>query len=254
MGDGAALSSYVVPKLDAKDYIKNRIFGGTMPKEPSDKNNFIAMVQKLAEKTPGPNKYNVTEMDDKKWKNAKGGRFAKLSREVKPRSAKSPSLGQYNLDLGFGLTTPRTPGGPMSKGERKSGVYNTARIRAERTPAPGKYEVAAEPEKNMRPSAYFRSHTNESALAKENRKQSAPGPGEYDIKYAPVEKRVPVWGSSKGEVTTFIDKLIKDKSKMPAPGHNGIVEPKMLDRTGQALHTARLLSDRGSQRRCHSAR
>lgn len=236
---GFALPEYVVPQVSHKP----TVFGGTMPKESGEKSSFMARVVKAAGATPGPEKYDIVGLDAKRWtKGGMGGKFCKLPRDARTKlAAKMPAVGQYHVEPAMERITPRTMGGPMSKGDRSSSLWDTAAHRSRKTPAPGKYELAPADPKEQKLSPVFQTKKTESRGGK---KSTVPGPGDYTPQFQLTETKVPNWSSSKADAKTFIDKLEKDKAKLPAPGHRDLVDSKLLDRVGMQHHTANLLVDR----------
>jgi len=232
---GFALDEYITPRCD---HYKTIVPGGTMPKATSNVGSMLAEVAKAA-KVPGPEAYNKEFLNKPFTARSKGGTFSKLTREWGPSQPKSPSVGQYETETP--ATKPKLRGGMMAKTDRGCYFYDRAVKGSQWKPAPGKYDGDKPPAHKQSPS--FASPRTESRDVA-GRKAPTVGPGYYTPNYVPVEKKVAGFTSSKEETKSFLDRLTKEKEKVPAPGHNGIPESKVEDRLGKKMHSNMLLTDR----------
>merc|ERR1719265_2503574 len=144
---------------------------------------------------------------------------------------KVPPVGQYNVAEAMVGTKPRTKNGKLPQAPRGCFFVDTANDRGGKTPAPGKYEPHGQPPHVMVPS--FNKITTESRSSK---KPQQPGPGQYNINHSQVEDKIPNYPQDKQAPKTFIDRIKADKAKLPAPGHCGIPDSKVVNTKG--VHTA----------------
>jgi len=227
-GNGFALPEYVAPRVGAK---KTTMFG-TMAKASTEHGSCFTESKKKA-KGPGPEQYQQLLSKDFNHK-AKGGTFSKLERGFGKNGTKNPAVGQYESSSQH--CEPKIMGGTLPKTERKGGFENTKDGHKQ---APGKYDgLAPEPHK---PGPQFQSSVTESRMPKP---ASKVGPGYYALDYKQTETKVPCYGGSQEKAKSYLDAHVKGMDKLPGPGHTGIPDSKVHDRTGKRLHSARLVADR----------
>eukprot|EP00747_Dinoflagellata_sp_TGD_P184951 gnl/TRDRNA2_/TRDRNA2_41112_c0_seq1.p1 gnl/TRDRNA2_/TRDRNA2_41112_c0~~gnl/TRDRNA2_/TRDRNA2_41112_c0_seq1.p1 ORF type:complete len:270 (-),score=48.21 gnl/TRDRNA2_/TRDRNA2_41112_c0_seq1:40-849(-) len=235
---GFALEAYVVPKCG----MDKKVQYGTMPKASLEAGGLFADVKSRANAAPGPEKY-FKDFLEKSWTaKASGGTFGKVGRDGPKQDSKTPAVGQYDASTGIALTRPRTRGGMMSKTDRGSIFYDAAMKNSKNSPPPGKYDAVMPTKKKVAVPKFYHDQ-NKSRLPKSGNNL---GPGVYNPNHAAIEKRPPNYASSKDPSRSFLDTLVKQKEKIPAPGHRGIPESKNVDRIGWAKHTNQILNDRAS--------
>jgi len=230
---GFALAEYVVPRAGFGPTIP----GGTMPKAPNEKGAFFSQVQRQASKVPGPEHYNKEFLNKSFTKESMGGKFSTLPRGWGKVDKKSPAVGQY--ETLSQQCSPRTKGGTMPKRDRGCLFYDIATKQSKWLQAPGKYDAAGVGEKVKVLS--FNSSKTES---RNPHKPNTVGPGYYNPNFAHTEDRVPSYTGSKEPNKSFLELGLKQKANMPAPGHRGIPDSKVLDREGGRKHATMILNDR----------
>lgn len=231
-GIGFAMDEYVTPRHGPAKEAQ----ASTIPKASLEVGGLFSQVTKSS-KVPGPEHYNKDFLDKTFNKDARGGTFSKLTREWgSGKNAKAPSVGQYNIMSG--QTTPRVHGGLMCKTDRGCYFLDRAIRQTRDNPAPGKYS-GDQPSKHTATPAFTQTKTESRQPAKSN----PVGPGYYNVDHKNVEKTSISYSSSKQATKSFLDGITKSKAAVPAPGHNGIPDPKGLDRAGHKMHTQRLLHD-----------
>lgn len=224
--EGFALPEYVVPRTGYDPSTP----GGTIPKASNEVGSLFAKPKK-AVSGPGPQHYHQDFLT-KPFGGKLSSKFSKLDRNWVQDPGKSPAVGQY--ESFSDLTSPRTRGGKMPKSDRGCLFYDQAVSDSKWKPAPGKYN-ANKVEKHLT-SPTFHEPTGTPRVAK---KANQLGPGYYSPNWEPMEKRPPSFSGSKEEWRSA--KAPKDKT--PAPGHNGIPESKLEDRSGRQKHCRKLLGD-----------
>lgn len=234
MPEGFALDEYLTPRGQHSFHVP----GGTMPKAPNDHGSSFAMAQKTSGGVPGPGQYDLDRLDQKKW-NAKGNTFTKLSRDSKLGGRASPSVGQYQTAGAMVLTSPRIPGGPMTKASKGCALTDNAVRKFKNMPDPGKYNPSHI--SGHIPSLTFNPPKTQS---KNPPARVPPGPGTYEPSFVQTELRIPAYTSSKEASKSHIDGIQREKAKIPAPGFVGIPDPKNVDRAGTFKHTQVLLKHR----------
>merc|ERR1712224_1141488 len=106
---GFALDAYMAVRCELPQKPK----GGTMAKAAAGTGGFFAENAKHSEKAPGPGHYNRELLDRTFVREARGGTFSKLTRDLGKNVDKTPSVGQYEITNA--QTTTRIRGGLMSK-------------------------------------------------------------------------------------------------------------------------------------------
>lgn len=236
-GEGFALDAYVTPKFGPLKPDPSYM----MPKSTREVGGVFEAVQKAA-KNPGPDHYNKEFLGQDFTKHAVGGKFGNLGREFpKSHTKNTPAVGQYDILTASGYTSasPRLKGGKLPQQTRGCYLYDVAVKRSKWSQAPGKYDGNKLPVHISSPGM-----TTTKTDSKSPRKPSEVGPGYYNVNHNQVDKRSVAYSSSKNPGKSFLDEYTKGKDKQPAPGHNGIPDSKVQDRTGQAKHSIRLLGDR----------
>jgi len=213
---GFALAEYEVPKFG----LPNKVPGGTMPKDAGEFTSRLGQIKRQAAKCPGPGMY----VGHKDWKLNRGFLFAKCARDKGLRMNKVPAPGHYENASSMAMTRPRSIGGQLSKGTKRSFLDNVAE-KAGKTPAPDKYQPKFQ-EAHL-PAPSFDIKKTESRMPK---KTLAPGPGHYEPKYASIEKVPPNYGTSKETAKSFVDRVTKLKEKLPAPGHYEMTKLEKISR------------------------
>lgn len=235
-GTGFALCEYVVPKCGEGDTLQY----GTMPKCSKDCGSlFHGWEAKEAMKRPGPDHYNKDILEKNFSRKAKGGQFSKLTRDYggAKNTLRTPAVGQY--ESSSPLVAQSIRGGSLPKTERSCWHLKLTEKQSKWRPAPGAYNPE-QLEKHLRCPSF-----NQSRTESRNPKRVSPvGPGFYNPNYDPVTESGKFYSASKEASTSHVDRILKGKDKTPAPGHNGVLDVKCHDRTGQGLHSARLLHDR----------
>eukprot|EP00928_Gymnodinium_smaydae_P048627 TRINITY_DN32525_c0_g1_i1.p1 TRINITY_DN32525_c0_g1~~TRINITY_DN32525_c0_g1_i1.p1 ORF type:complete len:286 (+),score=43.27 TRINITY_DN32525_c0_g1_i1:124-858(+) len=232
MGDaGFALDEYVAPRHGAQSSAPQH----TMPKASLEVGGMLADVKNRA-KVPGPEMYNKGFLEKSFNAKAAGGTFAKGSKEYQKAATKTPSVGHY--ETVSVQCTPKVKGGSMGKNDRGCYFLDVGMKHSKNVPAPGKYDAVVPGAKPKAP-IFAQSKTESRNPAK----PSQIGPGHYQIDHSLVEKRQPIYSSPREATKSFLDKAIKGKEKLPAPGHNGTLESKVEDRAGRRVHMAKLLGD-----------
>jgi len=211
-----------------------------MPKDAGENSSQLGMIKKLAGKTPGPGHFNISHMDEKEWA-SKGYRFVKSTKDTDLKVNKNPPVGQYNVAEGMNYTKRRTMGGKLPQAPRGCHFWDTASHRSNLTPAPGKYELGGLKQKNMSPS--FNKVKTETRSAK---KPPQPGPGQYEVNHTLTEPKVQLYPQDKENKKTFIDRVKVQKAKLPAPGHCGIPDSKVVNSKGVQQHATRLLHEKAA--------
>jgi len=242
--EGFALAEYVVPRTGYEASVKF----GTIPKAPNEAGSLFAEGKRNA-KLPGPDTYHKDFLNRTWGDKAPGGGFSKLVRQgITDKSRKnSPAVGTY--DCNTLQCSPRVRGGIMSKSARGCLFYDQAVSDAKWKPAPGKYNP-----KHQEPHLICPAWTSDSGASRMPKKAGLLGPGHYTPGYNQTEKTPIVYSGSKEESGSFLEQKA-NKDKTPAPGSNGIPDPKTLDRSGKQAHCRRLLADREViPRQPHSAR
>lgn len=202
---GFALAEYEVPKFG----LPSKVPGGTMPKDAGEFTSRLGQIRRQAGKVPGPGMY----VGHKDWKLNRGFVFSKTPRDKGTRMNKVPAPGHYD-SAGLSVTRPRSIGGQLSKGAKRSFLDNVAE-KSGKTPAPDKYQPRFQEVHIPAPS--FDVKKTESRQG--GKKQQNPGPGHYEPKYTSTEDRPPTYGTSKDTIKSFVDRVTKLKEKLPAPGH-----------------------------------
>lgn len=232
MGEDAsafALDAYLVPRHGTAPGTP----GGTIPKADKDKGGLFAEVNRRAADGPGPEKYHKDILAQSFVRNLKGGKWSsKPSRQWMKMSGATPSVGQYDVSKAIDATKKRTKGCKISRNDRKCFIQPSSII-----PAPGAYDPK------------LRDHFNSpmwSTVKTQSRipRMSSMGPGHYNPMHALIEKKVLAYSGSKDGAKSFLDKIMANSEKSPAPGHVGIPASRWEDRAGKAMHTTRLLLDR----------
>jgi len=229
--EGFALAEYQVPRAGHPPTVPF----GTIPKAPNEAGSLFTEAKKSA-KNPGPDTYHKDFLNRTWAAKAAGGQFSKLSRDGDLRKKNTPSVGTYETHSV--QTTPKVRGGLMPKTARGCLFYDQAVSDSKWKPAPGKYEPKR-PEKHLDCPQF----TVESGVSRVPKKAGLLGPGHYTPNFAQTEKAPVVYSGSKEEGNNFLEKRAS-KDKTPAPGSNGIQDPKALDRVGKQNHCRRLLGDR----------
>merc|ERR1712137_1342328 len=152
----------------------------------------------------------------------------------------APAVGQYKTE---NMLTQRNTGG-CSKSTTARGCYfyDEAVKRSQSTPAPTCYNP--KPKESGKRVASFK--TPQSYSRQPTKPSEVGAGGYYNPKHDYGRKRVPCFVNSKGASYSFLQDVfrIKDKEKLPAPGHRGIPESTRLDQAGQRNHASRMLHDR----------
>lgn len=229
--DGFALAEYQVPRAGHPPSVQF----GTIPKAPNEAGSLFTEAKKTA-KYPGPDAYHKDFLNRTWAAKASGGGFSKLSRDGDLKKKNSPSVGTYESHST--LCSPKIRGGIMPKTARGCLFYDQAVSDSKWKPAPGKYEPKR-PEKHLDCPQF----TVETGVSRVPKKTGLLGPGHYTPNFAQTEKAPVVYSGSKEEGNNFLEKRAS-KDKTPAPGSNGIQDPKALDRVGKQNHCRRLLADR----------
>eukprot|EP00747_Dinoflagellata_sp_TGD_P178612 gnl/TRDRNA2_/TRDRNA2_27853_c0_seq1.p1 gnl/TRDRNA2_/TRDRNA2_27853_c0~~gnl/TRDRNA2_/TRDRNA2_27853_c0_seq1.p1 ORF type:complete len:273 (-),score=36.63 gnl/TRDRNA2_/TRDRNA2_27853_c0_seq1:167-985(-) len=233
-GNGFAMEGYTVPKCTLPERTKY----GTMPKAKLEAGGMFASVKQRADAAPGPEKY-FKDMYEKSWTaKSPGGSFSKVGREGPKPKNEGPAVGTY--DTQSSQVVSRTTGGLMSKTDRTSVFWDEAQKNCKNSPAPGKYDpVVPQSYKVVSP----RFHNTEN-VSRNPTKPSTLGPGVYNVSHKLCEKRTLTYSSSKGSPKSYLDSIVKAKEKLPAPGHKGVPDSKVIDTVGTYKHCAIILNDR----------
>jgi len=224
-----------------------------MPKDTGEKQSRLGQIKKHSAGIPGPGHYDTAVADQKKWHKTVLGTFSKMARDTLFQRNKVPPVGYYNGDPT--VTKPRLKNGKLAQSPRVCYIMDTAERRSRASPTLGMYKPNDPTYRVPTPSFAHGSRKERerasSAPPGKNNKTGGPGPGSYEIKYMQVDQEPP-WSDIKREhketfdketKKTFIDKIQKDKSKVPAPGH---VNPdaKIHNKVSPRLHALRLMQDR----------
>lgn len=231
---GFALEEYTVPKFGSW----KQVVGGTMPKDAGENSSQLGQIRKIASKVPGPGHFDISHMDQKSWA-SKGGHFVKSAKDAGWKANKVPPVGQYHVAEAVGYTKKRTMGGKLPQAARGCHFWDTAAARSSVTPAPGKYEPHGQPQHLQVPN-----FTKTKTESRSTKKPAHPGPGQYDVNHSLTEERIPNYGTDKQAPKTFIDRIKADKAKLPAPGHCGIPDSKVVNTKGVQKHANGLLHSR----------
>jgi hypothetical protein len=241
-----ALEEYTCPKFG----FGRTVPGGTMPKDTGEKQSRLGQIKKHSAAVPGPGHYEEAR-DTKRWTKVLLGSFSKMPRDSGFHRNKTPPVGYYNGDLG--PVKPRLKNGKVSQTPRVCAVVDTAERRARMSPSPNLYKPN-DPTYRV-PTPYFNKggKGRASSAPPGGKRGGPPGPGSYEIKYGTVDGESP-WNEPKGNhketfnkeaKKSFIDRIQKDKAKVPAPGHVGNVDAlKVHNKISPRLHCIRLLHDR----------
>lgn len=225
-----------------------------MPKDSGEKQSRLGQIKKQSAGIPGPGHYDLAAQDQKRWAKVLLGSFSKMPRDAVNvfQRNKTPPVGYYNADLSS--TKPRLKNGKVSQSPRVCAVTDTAERRSRASPTLGFYKPNDPTYRVPTPSfAHGGKGRASSAPPGGKAKSGGPGPGSYEIKYIQVDEEAP-WNMGNGphketfdkEVKkTFIDRIQKDKAKVPAPGHVGNVDAlKYHNKVSPRLHALKLLADR----------
>lgn len=243
-----ALEEYTCPKFG----FAKTVPGGTMPKDTGEKQSRIGQIKKQAAWVPGPGHYDTEAQDKKRWAKLLLGTFSKMPRDLMFARNKTPPVGYYNGDLS--VTKPRLKNGKVSQSPRVCAIVDTAERRSRLSPTLGFYKPNDPTYRVPTPSfAHGGKGRASSAPPGKTSKGAGPGPGSYEIKYGQVDGEAPwnvpntqtkeTW--NKETKKTFIDKIQKDKAKVPAPGHVGFPDSsKIHNKVSPRLHAMKLMQDR----------
>lgn len=219
-----------------------------MPKAAAGAGGLFAEMAKHAEKAPGPGHYSRETSDRNFLKEARGGTFSKLTRDMNKMADKTPAVGQYQVTSS--QTTRRIRGGLMAKTDRKCAFAKIAeKLNEMNGNGPGKYDPHV-PEKHQQ-CPNFQSGSSESRNGK---KITSVGPGYYNPTYDLVEHSVPCYSSSREDTSSFLNRLQKDKDKNPFPCYKDMPDSKVHDKIGKRHHCDRLIKDRNVPPRIASRR
>lgn len=250
-----ALETYTCPKFG----FAKTVPGGTMPKDTGEKQSRLGQIKKHSAAVPGPGHYDLGAMDQKRWAKVLMGTFSKMPRDkYAGHGNKTPPVGYYNGNPD--TVKPRLKNGKLAQSPRVNMIVDTAERRSKLSPTLGFYKPKCWPDaatfRVPTPSFSHGQKRSASAPPGKNNKNSAPGPGSYEIKYIQVDRESP-WSDVKKDhketfnkeaKKTFIDRIQKDKAKVPAPGHRpaeGIADAgKVINKVSPRLHAQRLLFDR----------
>jgi len=243
-----ALEEYTCPKFG----FSRTVPGGTMPKDSGEKNSRLGQIKKHSANVPGPGHYDMSAAEQKRWARALMGTFSKMPRDKHNGGNKTPPVGYYNFNPD--VVKPRLKNGKVSQSPRVCAIVDTAERRSRNSPTLGFYKPNDPTYRVPTPSFVHGGKRASSAPPGKNNKNSAPGPGSYEIKYMQVDNEMP-WSEVKKEQQketfnkepkkTFIDKIQKDKAKVPAPGHVGNPDAaKIHNKVSPRLHCLKLLQDR----------
>lgn len=230
---GFALEEYTVPKFGSW----SKTPGGTMPKDSGEHSSQLGMIKKNAGKVPGPGHFDISHMDQKHW-SSKGGHFVKSPKDIGWKLNKTPPVGQYQVAEGERYVRRRMQGGKLPQAPRGCHFWDTAVARSSATPAPGKYEPG------MKQKVPIPSFQKTTSVTRSTKKPPQPGPGQYEVNYHLTEHRIPNYPQDKQAPKTFIDRIKADKAKLPAPGHCGIPDSKVVNTKGAMNHANTLLHAR----------
>jgi len=230
-GDGFALSEYVVPRNGHPPTVSY----GTMPKAKGEHGSMLGEVKKVA-KNPGPEHYNQNFLNKSFATTARGGTFSKLPREHGKGGMKTPAVGVYESTSLH--CTPRLRGGVLGKTDRGCIFFDQAAAEGRWKQSPVKYD--GKPLETHRQTPSFTVSLTES---RSPRKAKPVGPGYYETDSRPYEKRVLSYTCPKESGSSYLDKHVKGKDKMPGPGHYGFPEAKNEDRSGRHIHAQSILRD-----------
>jgi len=181
-----------------------------MPKDSGELHSRLGQIKRQAGKVPGPGAY----VSHKDWKLNRGFVWGKTPRDKGSRMNKVPAPGHYELSLA--LTRPRSVGGNLPKGTKRSFLDNAVEKSA-KNPAPDKYQP-----QHMRPHVpgISMSHGKKASETRsKNKDQGVPAPDKYHPNYNLTERRAPCFGASKESGNSFVDRATKLKDKLPGPGH-----------------------------------
>lgn len=222
-----------------------------MPKDSGEKQSRLGQIKKQAAAVPGPGHYDMGALDQKRWAKVLMGTFSKMPRDSLFVRNKTPPVGYYNGD--FSQLKPRLKNGKVSQSPRVCSIVDTAERRSRASPTLGLYKPNDPTYRVPTPSFSRGGKRSASAPPGKNNKAGGPGPGSYEIKYCQVDSEAP-WSDMKRETKetwnkevkkSFIDRIQKDKAKVPAPGHVGNPDaPKVHNKVSPRLHAIRLLHDR----------
>eukprot|EP00746_Dinoflagellata_sp_MGD_P165609 gnl/MRDRNA2_/MRDRNA2_94985_c0_seq1.p1 gnl/MRDRNA2_/MRDRNA2_94985_c0~~gnl/MRDRNA2_/MRDRNA2_94985_c0_seq1.p1 ORF type:complete len:257 (+),score=51.90 gnl/MRDRNA2_/MRDRNA2_94985_c0_seq1:95-865(+) len=243
-----ALEEYTCPKFG----FGKTVPGGTMPKDSGEKQSRLGQIKKHSANVPGPGHYDMGVMDQKKWARVLMGTFSKMPRDSLFHRNKTPPVGYYaaNPDV----VKPRLKNGKVSQSPRVCAIVDTAERRGRASPTLGLYKPNDPTYRVPTPSFAHGGKRASSVPPGKGNKNGAPGPGSYEIKYTQVDQESPWTEGKKADAKetfnrepkkTFIDKIQKDKAKVPAPGHVGNPDAaKVHNKVSPRLHGLRLLQDR----------
>jgi len=233
---GFALEEYTVPKFGSW----KQVVGGTMPKDSGENSSQLGQIRKIAAKIPGPGHFDISHLDKKDW-DSKGGHFVKSSKDAGWKANKVPPVGQYHVAESVAHTKPRTMGGKLPQAARGCHFWDTAVSRSTLVPAPGRYEPGGLVQ-HVRIPSFNKTKTE----TRSGKKPQIPGPGQYEVNHSQVEDRTPNYGTDKQAPKTFIDRIKADKAKLPAPGHCGIPDSKVVNPKCVQKHTNTLLHSKAA--------
>lgn len=230
-----AIAEYVVPKFG----FAKTVPGGTMPKDTGEKQSRLGQIKKHAAEVPGPGHYDMLSRDQKRLAKVLMGTFSKTPRDTLYKGSKPPPVGHYNAD--YNSIKPRLPNGKVGQSPRVCAIVDTAERRSRMSPTLGFYKPN-DPTYRV-PSPSFSHGGKRASSAPPGKKYAMPGPGSYEVKYSQTEELPPYYTSNKEPKKTFIDRIQKEKGKVPAPGHVPI-DSKGVNHRSPKLHAQKLLADR----------
>jgi len=224
-----------------------------MPKDTGEKQSRLGQIKKHSAGIPGPGHYETAALDQKKWTKCLLGSFSKMARDPPSlfKRNSTPPVGYYNGDPT--CIKPRLKNGKLAQAPRVNAIVDTAERRGRQSPTLGMYKPNDPTYRVPTPSFSHGGKRASSAPPGKNNKTGGPGPGSYEIKYGQVDYESP-WSDVKKDYKetfnkeakkTFIDRIQKDKAKVPAPGHVGNPDAlKVHNKVSPRIHAMRLMQDR----------